>query len=511
MVTKIRNPEIKGSDIPRIYTRPLRKVKRYDLCSPKCKGCPKYTNGISVIMWARRMGIYLHPWQRWLLIHSLEKFSEDGPYRFRICITLVARQNGKTLAKRVLSMYRLHHNNARLVVGVAQDLSQAREVMEEMAFFMEDHPNLSKRYNPDIKIGVHHKTNGNEFIRLDSKKGPRYLIKALNRSAGRGLAGVEELNIDELREQRDFLAWSAVSKIVMAQPNAQIWCMSNAGDAKSIVLTHLRASAISGADDSIFIAEWSAPKNCALDDMEAWAQANPQLEHSLPDGTVPMTTRAIRSALGTDPPNVFRTEVLCQFVDALDSAVDMNAWRAGADPVGTLDEVPQNRLCMVVEVSNDATHVTAAVAAGMPDGRVRVEIAGSWDSTQAARRELPDLIAMISPRVLGWFPNGPTAALSATLRKIKGSKCEEIKGQGASEASMTLAAMVKDRLILQPDDQLLDVQMSRSTKVGGRNAWMFDRSDQIDAVYAVAGAVYLASNLPDAPKRSSLVIVPKDE
>src|SRR5690606_7765235 len=116
----------------------------------------------------------------------------------------------------------------------------------------------------------------------------------------------------------------------LARANGQIWAISNAGDDQSVVLNHLRDAALSGRDPSICLLEWSGPDGCELDDTEAWAQANPGLGYTVSEA-------AIRSALGTDPPAVFRTEVLCQRVDVLDGAVDLAAWKDCADPAGTMD------------------------------------------------------------------------------------------------------------------------------------------------------------------------------
>ena len=88
--------------------------------------------------------------------------------------------------------------------------------------------------------------NGDEWFRV--KSGGRYRITASNSRAGRGLS-VDELNIDELRTQASWDAWSALSKTTMARPHAQTWCMSNAGDDSSVVLNQLRDSALAGRDD----------------------------------------------------------------------------------------------------------------------------------------------------------------------------------------------------------------------------------------------------------------------
>src|SRR5690606_12864526 len=253
--------------------------------------------------------------------------------------------------------------------------------------------------------------------------GARYRITAATRSAGRGLS-VDHLNLDELREHRDWAAWGALSKTTLARPNAQIWAFSNAGDDQSVVLNQLRESALSGRDPSVFLAEWSGPDGCDLDDWDAIAQANPGLGHTV-------SAQAIQTALATDPPAVYRTEVLCQRADALDEAVNLAAWRDCADPAGSLTNL-RDRVVACVDVALDGEHVALAVAAQQDDGRVRGEIAAAWKSTREARAELSDLLDQIQPRLVAWFPSGPAAALAPILQSRPNSV--ELKGQAVARS-----------------------------------------------------------------------------
>jgi hypothetical protein len=510
---------VKGRTLPRLYTPPLPGRRKGDGpsagCPCRCALSSETSDGFEVIAWAKRIGIKLNPWQRWLLIHGLELDAACEGYRFRVFVVLVARQNGKTLVKMVLTLWRLYVRGVRLCVGTAQDLSQAREVMNEgLVPLMLDKPALSERFDPDnedqdARRGIWHKTLNDEYFRLDSEwrggravgpHGPRYLIKALNRRAGRGLWDVGEVNIDELREQTDFAGWSSISKVVMAAEDAQIWCMSNAGDSSSLLLNHLRSIALAGTDPAMFHAEWSAEDGCELDDPKAWAQANPSLGYTLPEA-------AIRSALATDPPAVFRTEVLCQFVGALNAAVDPFAWAACVDAGGSLDGL-RDRLAVCVEAGAGG-HVAAIAAAELPDdGRVRFAVVGSWPSMQEARRALPGLRELWRPKALGWFPAGPGAALSASMRK---AKAVPIKGASVAEACMTFGDYVKGRRVLQPDDPLLTEQVGRTSKVGTAKTWEFDRSnpEPIERAFAAAGALYLALDLK-RPLSGRRVILPSD-
>lgn len=461
-----RASALRGRTDPRLFTPPLRRLTR------------STTRGYEVIDFADQvLGEPLLAWQEWLVKHALE-LNPDGSFRFRTVVILVARQNGKSHVKRAVSLWRLFVDGARLVLGVGQDVSLAREQWQACIDTIKTTPDLAS------ELETVRRTNGDEWFKLAS--GGRYKISAANRSAGRGLS-VDELTFDELREQRDWLAWSALSKTTTARVNGQTWAMSNAGDDQSVVLNHLRDAALSSRDPSIGLFEWSAEDGCDLDDPRAWAQANPALG-------VTVSEAAIRSALGTDPPAVFRTEVLCQRVDQLDGAVDLSAWKACADPAGTLDNV-RDRVVACLDVAPDGQHVTLVAAATLDDGRVRVEVVEAWSSTDQARAELPGLLARVAPRVLAWFPSGPAAALAPVLRRDDGV---EVKGAMVAESCMGLADLVAARRVVHPSDPLLDAHVAGVSKLHQGDGWRFTRrgAGHCDAAYAAAGAVHTALTVP---------------
>lgn len=472
-----------GRTEPRLFVQPLRPLTR------------KTTRGFEFIDFCDKIGEPLLPWQKWLAIHALE-LNPDGTFRFRTVIVLVARQNGKSSFKRLLSVWRMYVDGARTILGVAQDVALAREQMNLCKATIRSSIELSAEWGGERNV------NGDEmFWRIDPslppgaprEAQPRYLVRAANRRAGRGLS-IDELNIDELREQRNWDAWSAISKTVMARRYAQIWAMSNAGDDESVVLNQLRAAGLAGSDPSIGLFEWSAPDDCDLDDWDAIAQANPGLGYII-------SKQAIVSALGTDPPNVYRTEVLCQKVDQLDGAIDLAAWKAQADARGTMDGL-RDKLAAVVDISMDSAHVALLVAGEMDDGRVRVEVVEAWNGTDAARdgtADKPSLEVMldrVKARREGWFPSGPGAVIAPIMRKRANQI--ELKGAQVTEACQGLADLVAARRVIHPGDPLLDNHIAAAKKLASGDGWRFTRKDagHVNAAYAAAGAVQLAITMP---------------
>jgi hypothetical protein len=471
-----------GRTTPRIWTQPL-VTGRPGPCGCGCALTSDTSLGYEAVRFAEELcGITPLPWQRWWLIHALE-LKADKTFRFRQIVTTVARQNGKTHLLKLLTLYLLFTGRAKFILGTAQALNIARESWTGACDIADASDDLR------AEVAKIRQANGEQELTLRS--GARYMIAAATRSAGRGHS-VDVLIMDELREQRDWAAWGALSKTTNARPNALILGISNAGDDESVVLNTLRASAIAGADPTMGIFEWSAVDGCDTDDPEAWTQANPALGITITEGV-------LRSALATDPPNVFRTECLCQRVEALDSAIDGASWQMCADPSGSLSSA-RSRIAACIDVAPDGQHVTLMGAAVLDDGRVRVEVLEAWKSTTEARQELAALLAQLKPAVVGWFPSGPAAELGVELRALG---AVEVKGSEVAEACQEFAGLVESRKILHPADELLDAHVANSSKLRNADGWRFARrgAGHVDATYACAGAVRIARTLPPPTKR----------
>ena len=217
---------VHGSETPRIYTPPLRELT------------PDTTMGYEVIDFANKvLRIELLPWQKWLAIHALEVIDEEGGgwrQRFRIIVTELGRQNGKTTLGCVIALYFLYQLEVGLVLGTAQDVSNAEDTWQMCVELAQDNPELSEA----IKHVWY--TNGSKRLQLVGNRD--YRVRASNRKAGRGKSA-DLVLMDELREHQTWDAWAALSKTGMARKNAVLWCMSNAGDGTSVVLRHFRIKA----------------------------------------------------------------------------------------------------------------------------------------------------------------------------------------------------------------------------------------------------------------------------
>jgi phage terminase large subunit-like protein len=461
-----------GRTEARLHTQPLRPLT------------PETSLGFEVIDFARDVcGIDLLPWQAWLLVRMLE-LNEDGTFRFRRVVVLVGRQNGKTTLLKVLSLWVMTRATGRTVLGVAQDLSIAKESWSGAVEIAEDYWGGDPW--PKVK-----RSTGDLELKLENRS--RYRIAAANGRSGRGLP-VNLLVLDELREMKTWEPYQALAPTISAQSDGMIVCISNAGEADSVVLNGLRDVALAG-EDGVGLFEWSAPDSCELDDVEAWAQANPGLGRTVQESE-------LRVAMATFPPAQFRTEHLCQRVDNIDQPIDLQAWQACGDSAASLDAY-RERVVLCLDVAPDNSHVTLVAAAKGDDGRIRVEPVQAWDSTQAARKDLPALIERIKPVKVGYFQN----ALAADMKAIP--RTEQIKTTDLAPLSVGFAELVTSRQIIHGNDPLLNKHVGQASRMRSGDQWKFCRTHAgavIDCLYAAAGAAHLARTAVPSKGKPRIIV-----
>lgn len=404
--------DLKGSTTPRIWTKPLVDGPPGP-CGCSCALTPATSLGFEAIEFVTDvLGLSLIPWQRWLFIHAFETEADPASpigarrFRFRTILILIARQNGKTTWVDLKNLWKLFMRDVSMIISTAQVLEVAEASWLRALEIIEANEELAPLLD-QVK-----KTNGK--FGLTIKSGGAWKPVAANRAGGRGATG-DDVNLDELREHLTWGPWAAVTKTALAMADAQVFAYSNAGDDRSVVLNQLTEVGRSGADDTMFFAEWSAPDHirctcagqvphadyCLLRDPEALAQANPSLGYTI-------TLRALNSALNTDPEAVFRTECLCQRVP------DMKPqWLIVPEERWTSRRYRGDRptdLVFAVQVSYDRSHTTIA-ACGMAGAKRVVMLIEHRKGVSWVEDRLRGLVERWDPLVIVMQDKGPTATL----------------------------------------------------------------------------------------------------
>lgn len=489
--------EIRGRQVPRIWTPPLRELT------------PETSYGFDVVEFAADiLEAPLDPWQEWLVVH-LGELLPDGRPRFRTVLILVARQQGKSHLARVLTLYWLFVEQVPLVLGLNATLAYAKEQWQMVCQSATGNAWLAR----ELPRNAIRQTIGEECLRTNG--GSRYKIAAANRRAGRSLT-IDRILADELREQSTWDAWNASVNAMNARRDAQVVAITNQGDDTAIVLDSLRTPALefieTGYGDSrLGLFEWSAPAGSDPTDLEALAQACPDLGNRTdPDALLGAALRA--KTAGGEELASFRTEVMCMRVALLDPAIDPDCWDAcGTDQPLDLATI-RDRVVLCLDVSLDGSHASL-VAAAEHEGLVHVDVVKAWNGfgcTKALRAELPKIVAKVRPRVIGWFPSGPAAAISADMaeRRVQGWPPRRVKLVGLQQSDVTavcmaLPGLVTGREVVHGDDPMLRAHIGSAQKLRRGDGYVYQRrgTGPIDGAYAVAGAVHLARTLPPAPAK----------
>lgn len=465
----------------------------------------------------------LLPWQRWFLIHALELLPGSDVFRFLIVLLLVGRQNGKTTVMTYLILWRMFTDGARLTIGTAQSLEKAAEAWEQVTAIAKAIPEL------DGEIAHVKEGKGSQLLELDT--GEKYRPAATNRRGGRGFTG-DLVFMDELREHQTWQAWSAVSKTQQARERAQLYGVSNAGDAASIVLRHLRkiahlacgdpdglnVDALGAAvideeledaapemelgEDSMGIFEWSAEPGVSIHDRDGWARANPSMGH------FPGMERKIASDVRSDPEWEFRTEVLCQwFAGSVNGPFPPGAWLQGMDEESRFAKKAKVAVC--VDVSWDRSIAHIAFAGRRKDGKIHVEVVASRAGTDWVVPWLTSKDRTRKYTAVAWQQKGaPVSSLSDAFEKSglpvmpwEGTELSRGTGQfydlvRAPVPEETERGVEKEWGVVEifhRSQPILDVPANTAVTKPSGDAWLWDRAKSpVDAapLVAVSGAVW---------------------
>lgn len=513
--------EILGHTVPRVYTHPL-VTGPPGPCGCGCALTPETSDGFEAVEFATVvLGIPPDPWQRWLLIHAMEKLP-DGRPRFRRVLVLVARQNGKTYLLAILACYWMFMCGALNILGSSTKTSTAVKAWRKAIKFAQAVPDLAAEI--PARGGVL-TASGKEQWNVTG--GARYEPVASNEDGGRG-DSLDRVICDELRQHDDYSAYGASYYAMRARPFGQFWGISSMGGEKSVVLNDLAGAAeafikTGKGDARLGLFGWIPPGDAGPLDPHALAMANPSLNRLRPDGSGFTLDELLAEAqvavtLGGEALTDFKNNALNVRVKSLNPAIDGGRWAALPEaPDGFADL--RGRVALVADVAMSGRHTTCYAAAVQPDGLVRVGAVAEWETPDEARKALPALVARIKPRAFGWLPVGPTAVLGADLAdRTKahgrrgawpppGVKVEEIRGE-LTAVSMGFAEQVDAGSIVRVADPLLDEQAITAEKLARGDAWVFNRKGgDADALYAAAGAVHLARTLP-APIGNVRVLLP---
>lgn len=438
-----------------------------------------------------------------MLIHIFE-LRPNGRLRFKTVIIEVARQNGKSLLAQVICLYRLFVDDTRLVLGTAQNLDVAREVWMDAVQLVEASEVLADSVK---KVQT---ANGKEQLLLNLYRGPdmprqirRWKVAAANRKGGRGMS-VDTVLMDELREQQTWEAWSAIKNTTMARKNSLVIGISNAGDATSVVLKDRRDIGIKemnkGTSNGIF--SWSAPEDADLDDVYAWAQANPGL-----GATVDLENLI---SARSDPETSFRTENLCQWVTALvESHYDPDLWRALVDVASQVS--PTSEISVAVDVSADRSRSYVAIAGWRDDGIMHVETIATREGMFWVVPYVKQVLEALGMNEVVVQARGcPASELILEFQREK-VDVRALPGSEIGFATGQFKDRIRDGLLRHLDQPAVNMAIGSAVARLLANSWVLDRVGSKSDIAALVAETYAAYALTNEPLEEEVQAAPHAE
>jgi Phage Terminase len=474
-VSKSR-PVLLGEPHPRIATPPVGRRGR----------------GLAAIKFATDiLGIELMPWQRFVLDRACRTAAGER-WAVRTVLTIVARQNGKSLVTAVRILAGMWLWDERLIIAAAQNRDVSIESWK-----------LTTEIAVDAGLPVTNvlRTTGREELQITLPDGhvARYKVVSSTPGGGRGLSA-DLVVLDELREYKDWASYAALDKTRRARPSSQLWTISTEGDHTSVVLDNLQAagrtSAAARDKGPLGYFEWSAPPEAARDDRRGWAQANPALGHTLEEAT-------IEAELATDPAAVFETEVLCRRVTAVASWLPAGRWDDCTEPTATVPD-DATGVCFAADSGPELRQVSIVAAWRRPDGRVHVEALQTFlgpAATIQCEARLTELVAHWRPR-LAVIKRGPIEALVTRVAAAAVADVDDIllavTWTDLERAALAFYEAVVARRLVHPPDPVLADQLA-ATQPGQPGTMALRRrnpSIDIEAAVAAVTAVWAVDRSP---------------
>ena len=440
------------------------------------------SKGQDMIDLATELGINLMEWQKFVCIHG-HKVRPDGRWHASELGLIMARQQGKSTLMMLRILTGMFVWGEGLQLASAHRLTTSLETFRQIVGLIETNPRLEKEVK---KIRWQH---GAEEIELFGNR--RFVVKAAN-NAARGLSKPETIHLDELREYKDEDAWSSMRYSMMAAKNPQVWIYSSAGDQHSVILNKLRERALASAttNDPIGWFEWSAEPDAPIllpsgeMNWSAFAQANPSLGITIhPDNL---------KAVINDPPDIVRTEVLAQWVDTINSAIDAQKWAMCQIDAIPLD--PEQPTWLGLDLSPDRKFGALVAAQRLSGERFYIQLLHTWSNDYS----LNDLAVAndIAPYVRKY--NTQTVAYSkrtsqAVASRLNSAGIQVTDMDGAIYAESCdrwLGAINSHRLQHSGQEELTQQTLSAAKLPFGDGSWIIGRRASRVAVCAsVASAL----------------------
>ena len=297
-------------------------------------------------------------WQREWTVDTLG-VRDDGSWAAFESALNVQRQNGKGSPADAIELGGLFLLGETLIVHSAHQMKTSREAFVRVAKIVDANDELSKHVRRVMR------SKGEEGFEL--MDGRRLMFFSRSDGSGKGFTG-NRIFLDEAQELEGE-EMASMAPTMMATVDAQVCYTFTPPRRRGSHVARLRRRAKARTDDRTIYYGWENPRGTSLDDLAAYAAANPAYPHRITRERI----EDMRRAIGDD--ELFARECMgiWQFEDE-DGwlVISEQLWEDGRDPLSE----PKNVLALACDVLPDRAAAAICAAGHRADGLLHLELTG---------------------------------------------------------------------------------------------------------------------------------------
>lgn len=440
--------------------------------TPRVSCWPEYASsaGREALDLCRSVGLWLDPWQAFVLDHALGE-RRDGKWSAFEVALVVSRQNGKGAVLEARELAGLFLFGEQLILHSAHEFKTAQEAFRRVLGWIEGKDHLRKRVK---RVRTSHGEEGIELL-----SGQRLRFVARSTGSGRGFSG-DCVILDEAYNLGGD-AMAALLPTLSARPNPQLIYASSAGMETSEQLLKVHERGVAGAAGAdvgrLAYFEWSADPTLLLDDRAAWRQSNPALGIRISEEFIENELKALatQNERGEWVGWEFQRERLGAWPDcSVEQVIDPKVWALLADE----SSEAAGRLVFAADCNPERTKSAIAVVGRRVDGDYHGEIIDERAGTSWVPARLAELVAKWEPPCGPLLdPAGPAGAWLVDLAEL-GIEPVLINGREMAQACGTFYEVTMERQALRHRNQPpLNLALTGAKKRPLLDTWAWHRRD----------------------------------
>lgn len=453
------DPRVFGHQRPRLFATPAEALS---------------SAGQEAVEIAASAGLYLDPWQQYILDQGMGERADGSWNSFEVCVN-IPRQNGKGGVIEARELWGLFVGGEELILHSAHEFKTAKSAFKRIERLIRQTPDLHKR------VKTYRQTVGEEGIELHSGQLLRFIARS--KGSGRGFTGDCNIMDEDMILGDD--AMDALMFTMAAVEDPQIWYLGSAGiGSPSVQLARLRRRALEALetgtpDPSLTYLEWSinphadeCPPDCLDHDDPtsdaAALKANPGVGYRLTLEKIANERISVsaegyaRERLGVgDYPS-----------DTSSSwqVIGEDAWRS----LAAADSKADDELAFAIDMTPERSH-TAISVAGPWRGGTHVEVVDHRPGTGWVLDRAEQLHVKHRPRCWVVDAGGPAGSIIADLADRLGVEVVQPKVREVAAACGQFYDAVAEQSMSHLDQAPLATALAGAQKRALGDAWAWAR------------------------------------